>query len=44
MESSFDVGKVVVIDEIDVNDLGRTIFLIAGHESLRSGPTATFPR
>ena len=34
MESSFDVGKVVVIDEIDVNDLGGTIFLIAGHESL----------
>ena len=37
MESSFDVGKVVVIDEIDVNDLGRAIFPIAGHESMRKG-------
>lgn len=30
MESSFDVGKVVVIDEIDVNDLLRWIFVMRG--------------
>jgi hypothetical protein len=30
MESSFDVGKVVVIDEIDVNDLLRGIFVMRG--------------
>lgn len=30
MESSFDVGKVVVIDEIDVNDLLREIFVMGG--------------
>lgn len=32
MESSFDVGKDVVIDFIDVNVRGRVIFVMVLHE------------
>jgi hypothetical protein len=30
MGSSFDVGRVVVIDEIDVNGLACVIFVMSG--------------
>ena len=36
MESSFDVGKDVVIDFIDVNVRGRVFFVMALHEIPRA--------